>query len=197
MEPLNRQFYCRNTVDVAKDLLGMLLVRDSNGKVLVGKIVETEAYGAHNDPASHAYKKKTDRNAIMLGEQGHVYIYFTYGNHFCLNATARNSLPAGAVLIRAIEPIEGIEQMFINRKTSVFTNIGSGPGKLTQAMKITREHNSADLCRTSEIYIARSNDKTNYKIKKSPRIGIVRGVDKAWRFLISENLHVSRKLKRK
>jgi len=197
MEPLSKQFYCRNTTDVAKGLLGKLLVRDLQGKVLVGKIVETEAYGAHNDPASHAYRRKTDRNAVMFGEPGHAYIYFTYGNHFCLNATARDSLPAGAVLIRAIEPTEGIEQMLRNRETSVLTNIGSGPGKLTRAMKITMEQNSADLCRTGELYIAGSNDQTNYKIRRSSRIGIVGGVDKAWRFFISENLHVSKKLKSK
>lgn len=197
MEPLSKQFYCRNTTDVARELLGKLLVRDLQGKVLVGKIVETEAYGAHNDPASHAYRRKTDRNAVMFGEQGHAYIYFTYGNHFCLNATARDSLPAGAVLIRAIEPTEGIEQMLRNRETSVLTNIGSGPGKLTRAMKITMEQNSADLCTTGELYIAGSNDQRNYKIRRSSRIGIVRGVDKAWRFFISENLHVSKKLKSK
>ncbi len=197
MEPLSKQFYCRNTTDVAKGLLGKLLVRDLQGKVLVGKIVETEAYGAHNDPASHAYRRKTDRNAVMFGEPGHAYIYFTYGNHFCLNATARDSLPAGAVLIRAIEPTEGMEQMLRNRETSVLTNIGSGPGKLTRAMKITMEQNSADLCTAGELYIAGSNDQTNYKIRRSSRIGIVGGVDKAWRFFISENLHVSKKLKSK
>ncbi|HEY4672814.1 MAG TPA: DNA-3-methyladenine glycosylase [Nitrososphaerales archaeon] len=195
MEPLSRQFYCRDTIDVAKDLLGELLVRDFNGRTLVGRIVETEAYGTHNDPASHAYRGKTERNAAMFGEQGHAYVYFTYGNHFCLNATARDNLPAGAVLIRAIEPMEGIEEMMQNRQTSVLTNIGSGPGKITQAMKITREQNFADLCTKGELYIARSNDEINSKIGKSSRIGIVRAVDKRWRFFIEENLHVSRKLK--
>ena len=195
MKPLGRQFYCRDTVEVAKDLLGKLLVREVNGRTLVGRIVETEAYGARNDPASHAYRKKTDRNAVMFGEQGRAYIYFTYGNHFCLNATARDNLPAGAVLIRAIEPLEGIEEMMRNRKTSVLTNIGSGPGKLTQALKITRQQNSADLCTKGELYIARSNDKISSKIGKSSRIGIVRAVDKKWRFFIEENRHVSRKLK--
>jgi len=195
MEPLSRQFYCRDTIDVAKDLLGKLLVRDFKGRTLVGRIVETEAYGAHNDPASHAYRGKTERNAAMFGEQGHAYVYFTYGNHFCLNATARDRLPAGAVLIRAIEPMEGIEEMMQNRQTSVLTNISSGPGKLTQAMKITGEQNSADLCTKGELYIARSNDEINSKIGKSSRIVIVRAVDKRWRFFIEENLHVSRKLK--
>jgi DNA-3-methyladenine glycosylase len=132
----------------------------------------------------------------MFGEQGHAYVYFTYGNHFCLNVTARDSLPAGAILIRAIEPMEGIEEMMQNRKTLVLTNIGSGPGKLTQAMKITKEQNSADLCRKGELYIARSKNKTNSKIGKSSRIGIVRAVEKKWRFFIEGNQHVSRKLRK-
>ncbi|MBM3897977.1 MAG: DNA-3-methyladenine glycosylase [Thaumarchaeota archaeon] len=194
MEPLPRQFYCRNTVAVARDLLGKLLIRDFDGKELVGGIVETEAYGAQNDPASHAYRKRTDRNAVMFGEQGHAYVYFTYGNHFCLNATARDSLLAGAVLIRAMEPIEGVEIMMRNRKTSVLANIASGPGKLTQAMKITREQNSADLCTKGELYIAEADGKINCRIGRSSRIGIVRALDKKWRFFIKENQHVSRKL---
>lgn len=193
--PLPRQFYKRDTVDVAKDLLGKLLVRKIDAVVLAGKIVETEAYRAHDDPASHAFRGKTERNSVMFGEPGHAYVYFTYGNHFCLNVTARNHLPAGAILIRALEPIEGIEIMLKNRKVLEITNIASGPGKLTKAMSITIEQNGKDLCSHGELYIANS-DSTNYRIRISSRIGIARATGKLWRFFTEGNPHVSRKTAR-
>ena len=190
--PLPRQFYKRDTVDVAKDLLGKLLIRKIDDAVLAGKIVETEAYRAHDDPASHAFRGKTERNSAMFGEPGHAYVYFTYGNHFCLNVTARNHLPAGAILIRAVEPMDGIEIMLRNRQVSELTNIASGPGKLTKAMSITREQNGKDLCSYGELYLANS-DSTDCKIGISSRIGIVRATDKLWRFFIEGNPHLSRK----
>lgn len=190
--PLSREFYKRDTVEVAKDLLGKLLVRKIDYAVLAGKIVETEAYRAHDDPASHAFRGKTERNSVMFGEPGHAYVYFTYGNHFCLNVTARNHLPAGAILIRAIEPIEGIEVMLKNRQVSEITNIASGPGKLTKAMSITREQNGKDLCNRRELYLVNS-DSIDYKVGFSSRIGIVRATDRLWRFFIKGNPHVSRK----
>ncbi len=190
--PLPRQFYKRDTVDVAKDLLGKLLIRKIGDAILAGKIVETEAYRAHDDPASHAFRGKTERNSAMFGEPGRAYVYFTYGNHFCLNVTARNHLPAGAILIRAVEPIKGIEIMLKNRQVSELTNIASGPGKLTKAMSITREQNGKDLCSYGELYLADS-DSIEYKIGISSRIGIVRATDKLWRFFIEGNPHLSRK----
>ena len=193
--PLPRKFYKRDTVDVARDLLGKLLVRKIDSAMLAGKIVETEAYRAHDDPASHAFRGKTERNGVMFGEPGHAYVYFTYGNHFCLNVTARNHLPAGAVLIRAVEPIAGVESMLKNRQVSENTNIASGPGKLTKAMHITKEQNGKDLCSYGELYLA-NHDSIGYKIEISSRIGIVRATDKLWRFFIEGNPHVSRKTAR-
>jgi DNA-3-methyladenine glycosylase len=190
-------FYQRPTEIVARDLVGKKLVRiiRKNRKQfrLAGIIVETEAYGYSDDPASHACMGATARNKVMFGDVGRAYVYFTYGNHFCLNVSARKSnVEAGAVLIRGIEPVEGIELMKQFRPVDDVFSLTSGPGKLTQALKITSALNGTNMTNSeSELYI--EFGKRPKRIVTTPRIGITRAVDKEWRFVNPLSLFVSRK----
>lgn len=194
MRTIERGFYNRDTITVAKDLLGKILVRVVNGRVLSGMIVESEAYRSTDDPASHSYRGKTERNSVMFGEVGHAYVYFTYGNHYCLNIVAKgNDTPAGAVLIRAIEPIEGMSLMHKYRNTRDPYNLTSGPGKLTQALKITKEQNGVDVTRKGELYVLNGKDINESQIVAASRIGIRVALDKQWRFLVADNKFVSKK----
>ena len=192
-------FYQRPTEVVARDLVGKKLVRilGKNRKQLrlAGIIVETEAYGCSDDPASHAYMGATARNKAMFGDVGRAYVYFTYGNHFCLNISARTSnVDAGAVLIRGIEPIEGIELMRQLRPVDDVLSLTSGPGKLTQALNITSALNGTDMTSSdSELYIEYGRRPKN--IITTPRIGITRAVDKEWRFVNPSSFFVSRRFK--
>jgi DNA-3-methyladenine glycosylase len=197
MNCLGSSFYQRSTEVVARDLVGKKLVRvirkNRNQFRLAGIIFETEAYGYSDDPASHAYMGPTARNKTMFGDVGRAYVYFTYGNHFCLNVSARRSnVEAGAVLIRGIEPIEGIELMRQFRPVDDVFSLTSGPGKLTQALKITSALNGTDITNSkSELYIEFGNRPTS--IITTPRIGITRAVDKEWRFVNPSSLYLSRK----
>ena len=195
----NSSFYERPTEVVAKDLLGKKLVRTiTNNKKqkfrLAGIIVETEAYGYSDDLASHAHIGPTGRNKVMFGNVGRAYVYFTYGNHFCLNVTARRSgIEAGAVLIRGIEPVEGVELMRQFRPVENVLSLTSGPGKLTQALNISSALNGTDMTNSeSEIYI--EFGKRLKHIVTTPRIGITRAVDKEWRFIDPSSPFISRKL---
>lgn len=183
MKILPRTFYARNTVQVAKDLLGKTLVRKIGNKTMSGIISETEAYRYKDDPASHAFGGLTDRNKVMFGQVGIAYVYFTYGMHYCVNAVARsNYYDAGAVLIRAITPVNGIDVMIKNRKIDSIQNLTNGPAKLTQAMKITKEQYGENLTKQSSLYI--TDGIKPKKIKSNPRIGIKNGIDKLWNFRI-------------
>jgi DNA-3-methyladenine glycosylase len=190
-------FYQRPTEVVARDLIGKKLVRiirDNRRQVrLAGIIVETEAYGGNDDPASHAYTRTTARNKVMFGDVGRAYVYFTYGNHFCLNISARRSnVAAGAILIRSIEPIEGIDLMRQFRRVDDVFSLTSGPGKLTQALKITSMLNGIDMTNSeSELYI--EFGKRPRHIVATPRIGITRAIDREWRFVNPSNPYVSRR----
>ena len=176
MKVLPRKFYINDTKQVAKDLLGKKLVRKIGNKILSGVIVETEAYKGKNDPASHAARKKTERNKIMFGEAGHAYVYFTYGMHYCFNVVAKKGNDkSGAVLIRAIKPQQGIKRMINNRKTDVISNLTNGPGKLAQAMEITLKQYDLDLTRNTSLSIVDS--KKPRKIIAKPRKGIKEGTD--------------------
>jgi len=178
---LAREFYNRDTVCVARELLGKTLVRKIGRQKLSGIITETEAYKGKNDPASHASRKMTERNKVMFGQIGKTYVYFTYGNHFMLNAVAKNEKNnAGAVLIRSIKPQEGIKLMIKNRKTSIISNLTNGPGKLTQAMNITKKQNNIDLIKNSTVFI--TDGISPKKILKKSRIGITKGTEKLWNF---------------
>ena len=186
MKVLPRKFYINDTKQVARDLLGKKLVRKIGGQVLSGIIIETEAYKGKNDPASHAARKKTERNKIMFGEAGHVYVYFTYGMHYCFNVVAKKENDqSGAVLVRAIQPEQGIKQMIKNRKTDVISNLANGPGKLTQAMQITLMQYDFDLTRNTSLFII--DGKKPAKIIAKPRIGIKEGTEKLWNFSVKNH----------
>ena len=181
MKVLPRKFYMNDTKQIAKDLLGKTLVRKIGKQVLSGVILETEAYMGENDPASHSSRKKTERNKIMFDEVGRAYVYFTYGMHYCFNVVAKKeSAESGAVLIRAIQPRQGIKRMIKNRKTNVISNLANGPGKLTQAMQITLKQYNLDLTKNSSLFII--DGKKPAKIIAKPRVGIKTGISKLWNF---------------
>jgi len=191
--PIPREFYERHVVDVSRDLLGKLLVRVYKQKVLVGKIVETEAYRGKDDPASHAYRGKTPRNSIMFGKPGVAYIYIIYGMYHCLNVIAEPEGNAAGVLIRAIEPLEGIDLMKELRGTEKTKNLTNGPGKLTKALAIDKSFNGMDLTQKNILFIAYPSQKEVFEIVETKRIGIKVGLDKRWRFYIRNNPFVSKK----
>jgi DNA-3-methyladenine glycosylase len=189
---LERRFYARDTVKVAKELLGKILVRKIDDNILSGMIVETEAYRSSDDPASHSYRGITNRNKVMFGEVGYSYVYFTYGTYYCLNIVAKDpNTKAGAVLIRAIEPLEGIEVMKKHRGKELY-DLTNGPGKLTQALKIDKSLNGIDVTREGELYIKNGYDIDENDIIATPRIGIKIALDKYWRFCIKNNRFVSK-----
>ena len=196
---LESEFYSRSTIEVARDLVGMRLVRAifKGGETIrmVGKIVETEAYGAEDDPASHARMGLTKRNAVMFGPTGRAYVYFTYGSHHCLNISAHSShMKAGAVLLRAIEPEEGADTMKSLRGKDELSLIASGPGRLTQALAVEMSLNGIEMTsKKSSVYVE-EGVRPNF-ILATPRIGISRAVSRKWRFIDPSSAHLSRKVK--
>jgi DNA-3-methyladenine glycosylase len=184
-------FYRRNTVTVAKELLGKIIFRKLGSNVLSGMIVETEAYMGKGDPASHSHRGVTKRNETMFRKGGIAYVYFTYGNHYCFNVVTENDGVGSAVLIRAVEPLKGVEVMMKNRGTGEVLNLTSGPGKFTKAFGIDKDLNRADLSK-GVIYISSSPDARSFKIVKAKRIGITRNTEKLYRFYIAANPFVSR-----
>ena len=184
---LPRSFYNRPTLAVARELIGARLVRIFHGKKLVGLITETEAYISQNDLACHAKAGLTARTAPMFGPAGHSYVYFTYGNHWMLNVvTEKEGFPA-AVLIRAIQPIEGAEIM-LERRMGRDTY---GPGKLTQAMGITKSENNLDLTiRNSSLWIEEGISVPKKNVTIGPRVGLNKTpepwLSKPWRFLVKD-----------
>jgi len=188
---LAQSFYTQDTLTAARQLLGKQIVHQTFGDIRAGIIVETEAYLA-NDPSCHAYKGITQRNSALFGPVGHAYVYFIYGNHYCFNVVAYNKTAiAGGVLIRAIQPTQGIEHMVQARKGISGYQISNGPGKLTQALGITRVHNNIDLTTSKELFIADGIYIDPLDIINSPRIGISQARDLPWRFYISDNKWVS------
>jgi DNA-3-methyladenine glycosylase len=213
LKPLPRSFYLRPTLQVARGLLGKHIVRKVSTKLLIGKIVEVEAY-CKGDPASHAYRGRTKRNDVMFWEGGHLYVYFTYGMHFCSNVVTGNEGIGEAVLLRAVEPVTGIEMMMKNRKKHLSSgvveplsekkkklrrgsipdtlrNLTNGPAKFCQAFGIARKENGLNLL-DSEISITDGEHIPSKFIKRSSRIGIQQGLEKKWRFFIAGNPWVSK-----
>ena len=191
LKKLPRSFYLRPTLTVAKDLLGKTLVRKIGKKILAGKIVEVEAYLGEKDPASHAFRGKTKRNEVMFRKGGHLYVYFTYGMHFCANVVTEGDGIGHAVLLRAVEPVHGIEEMQRMRGgKGAGMNVTDGPAKLCEAFDIARDQNGTDLL-GKEIFIAHGEKIPKSKIASSRRIGIRKGVEKRWRFFIKNNGYVS------
>jgi DNA-3-methyladenine glycosylase len=187
---LDSNFFLRDTNIVAQDLLGKKLIRiittKNNKRIkLSGIIVETEAYGFKKDQASHAFKGMTKGNEIMFGPVGRSYIYFIYGNHYCFNVTARSQQEmAGAVLLRALEPQEGIQYMQEYRNIDDIYSLTNGPGKIAQALCIDKQHNNYNLTDIkSEIYLEESI-KLNL-ILATKRIGITRSIDEYWRYVVA------------
>ena len=195
---LPRKFYTREVKTVAKDLLGKILVRKDGGSILAGRIVEVEAYDGNVDEAAHTFIGKTKRNEIMFNEGGYFYVYFTYGAHFCCNVVTGKKNHGTAVLIRAVEPIEGINKMIKNRfgrkllNEKERFNLTSGPGKVCQAMGINRSHYGADLTMDKIFIIDAPKLKRNMMVV-TKRVGIKKSVNLPWRFYIKENPYVSRK----
>jgi DNA-3-methyladenine glycosylase len=186
---LGRRFFQRYTPAVARGLLGCRLVRVVGGRRLSGVIVETEAYRGRGDPASHAYPGRTARNAVMFGEAGHAYVYFSYGFHYCLNVTTEGTGRPGAVLFRALEPLEGVQEMVENRGVEGEGHTADGPGKLTQALRIDRSLNGEDLVTSKRLFIELGTKPP--RIRRSERIGISRGTERKWRFYVADNKFVS------
>jgi DNA-3-methyladenine glycosylase len=212
---LPRSFYLRPTLTVAQDLLGKYFVRKSDGESLTGMIVEVEAYLGLKDPASHTYRGKTKRNEVMFKKGGHLYVYFIYGMHFCANIVTEEEGIGHAVLLRAIEPVKGIEIMRKSRgfeklynkapallhrgatqalgstKKNRDLNLTNGPAKLCEALNIQREQNGRDLL-GNEIYITEGMPVKESQILSSNRIGIAQAKEKRWRFYLKGNMFVSK-----
>lgn len=187
MKPLPRKFYNRPTLTVARELIGARLVRILDDVKLVGIITETEAYIGEDDLASHAKAGRTVRTAPMFGPPGYSYVYFTYGNHWMFNTvTEREGFPA-AVLIRAIQPIEGVEVMSARR----LGRDTFGPGKLTQALGITKSENQIDLTKAnSSLWLEAGQIVPDKSVTIGPRVGLNKTpepwLSKPWRFLVKE-----------
>ncbi len=202
IHPLERAFFSRSPSRVARALLGKILVREGQTR-LVARIVEVEAYLGINDPAAHAAAGRTARNSVLFGPPGYAYVYFIYGNHYCLNVSCLPDGVAGGVLFRALEPIAGIAEMAESRgmevdkdtdlsNISFLKNISSGPGRLSEALDITRERDNgkslvsprSDLQIVDDAYRVR-------RISVTPRIGIVKSAEMPLRYLIAGNPFVS------
>ena len=179
LSKLPREFYLQETVHVARACLGKILVHKTDEGIISGRIVETEAYLC-DDPACHASRGMTKRNAMMFGEPGHAYVYFTYGFHYCMNLVTRAEGVGEAVLLRALEPLEGIELMKRNRGKDDPHDLCSGPGKLTKALGIDSILNGEDLLK-DKLYVIDDGTDVGEVICR-PRIGIKVAIHEPWRF---------------
>jgi len=187
---LGRAFYARDPVTLARDLLGRILFFDSPAGLLAGRIVETEAYTGAADPASHAYRGATPRNAVMFGPAGYAYVYFTYGMHHCLNVVAERKGTAGAVLLRSLEALWGLGLMRGHGVQGGDERLCSGPGKIGKAFGLTLAQNGLDLTR-GPLGIAAGRQVDDRLVKVGTRIGISRAADLPYRFTIAGSPSVS------
>jgi DNA-3-methyladenine glycosylase len=200
---LKVEFYDRDPRRVARALLGKLLVRRTAGGVLAGRIVETEAYLGQDDPAAHSAAGRTARNAVLFGPPGIAYVYFIYGNHYCLNVSCLPDGAAGGVLFRALEPVVGVEQMaeargieltkdVALRKISELRKISSGPGRMAEALDVTRERDNGKSLVSSRSDLRIVDD--GYRLRGvtvTPRIGIVKAAERPLRYFVTGNPFVS------
>ena len=177
---LPRRFFVRDPVVLARDLLGRVLFYKTPEGLLAGRIVETEAYTGAADPASHAFRGRTARNAVMFGPAGHAYVYFTYGMHHCLNVTAGAQGTAGAVLLRALEPLAGVEIMRARGDHGPESRLLSGPGKVGRAFGLSLVDNGRDFTR-GPLGLATGAPVPDREVAISRRIGISRAVDLPYR----------------
>ncbi|MGA2354037.1 MAG: DNA-3-methyladenine glycosylase [Terriglobales bacterium] len=201
--PLKPDFYNRDPRRVARALLGKLLVRKTPSGILAGRIVETEAYLGEDDAAAHSAAGKTARNSVLFGPPGHAYVYFIYGTHYCLNVSCLPDGVAGGVLFRALEPVAGIEQMAKVRgvdlpeepelrKISILKKISSGPGRMSEALGVTRlRDNDKNLTSPRSDLRIVDDDYRVRRVTVSPRIGIVKAAKDLLRYFIAGNPFVS------
>jgi DNA-3-methyladenine glycosylase len=191
---LKRDFYERETLEVSKELLGKYIVRTTEEGITVGKIIEVEAYMGSLDAAAHTFNgKRSERTEVAFGPGGYAYVYLIYGMYHCFNIVTNVAEKPEMVLIRAVEPIEGIELMQKRRKTEVLRNLCSGPGKLCQAMDITRKLHGIDLC-GDNLYLLDNEKIQEENILSTPRINIDyagEAKEYPWRFLIKDNKFIS------
>jgi len=192
IDVLPPSFYNRDPAAVARELLGKLLVRVLDGRIMAGRIVETEAYLATNDPASHSYGGPTARNAAMFGPPGHAYVYLIYGRYHCLNVVTEGEGIPSAVLIRAVEPLAGIDLMQARRRTHRLTDLARGPGRLCEAFALDRQLDKWDVTRGQELWCATPTSSPPLAIAVSVRIGIVSACALPLRFYITASPFVSR-----
>ncbi|MBS4034711.1 MAG: DNA-3-methyladenine glycosylase [Ignavibacterium sp.] len=195
---LTKKFYSRPVLSVARDLLGKILVKVESDKLLTGRIVEVEAYDGNTDQAAHSFNGRTERNEVMFREGGYFYVYFTYGVHHCCNIVTGKENHGTAVLIRAIEPIDGIEIMvkrrFAKKKLSEkeLFNVTNGPGKICKAFRFTRKDSGTELT-GKKIFIIDQPKLKKSKTGVSERIGITKSKELKWRFFEIGNPYLSRK----
>ncbi len=179
---LSRAFFDRPAVEVAPALLGRVLVRTlADGARLSGRIVEAEAYEP-GDPASHGFRGPTPRNRTMFGPPGHLYVYFTYGHHWMMNVVTRAQGHGSAVLLRALEPLEGLETMAAARGRSAPRDLCSGPGKLAQALAVNRDQDGEDLVRGHVVWLEAGAPPSSSYVATGGRIGVSVGAEPQWRF---------------
>jgi DNA-3-methyladenine glycosylase len=181
---LERQFFARSVHDVAPELIGVTLLVDGVG----GAIVEVEAYD-HEDPAAHGYRGRTERNASMFGPPGHAYVYRSYGIHWCLNFVCEQEGSASAVLIRALEPTHGLDEMRARRRLDDQRLLCAGPGRLCQALGVTREHDGLPLDRPPFELVARVAEP---ELAVGPRVGITKAAEQPWRYGLAGSRFLSR-----
>jgi len=185
--PLAREFFDRPVLDVAPNLLGCVL---SHGDVAV-RLTEVEAYDGANDPGSHAFRGRTPRNAVMFGEPGHVYVYFTYGMHWCANLVCGPPGVASAVLLRAGEVVCGVK-LARTRRTAARSDrdLARGPARLAQALGLTGEQNGADACGNGPLSISAPTHEPS-GVRSGPRVGVANGATRPWRFWLDAEPSVS------
>ena len=202
IHPLDRAFFSRDPRRVARDLLGKILIRQAARTRLTARIVEVEAYLGEKDPAAHSAAGNTARTSVLFGPPGHAYVYFIYGNHYCLNVSCEPEGRAGGVLFRAVEPLSGVEAMARARGIEIhgpgdLRKLTSGPGRLCEAFGITRARdNGCDLTfAASRLWIGEDGYRAR-GIRTTQRIGITKAADKPWRYLLEGNPFVSKKMRK-
>jgi DNA-3-methyladenine glycosylase len=184
---LDSAFYRRDVLEVAPALLNKVLVLGP----CAGRVVEVEAY-RQDDPASHSYRGPTERNRVMFGEPGHLYVYLSYGVHWCCNVVCGDVGYGAAVLVRALRPLDGLDRMFARRpRARGERDLCSGPGKLTQALGITRDHNGASLAQGEGPLLLDDGTLPPAPPASGPRIGISKAVEQPWRFWVAGDEHLS------
>jgi DNA-3-methyladenine glycosylase len=198
MHRLTRDFYARDALSVARDLIGCVFVHRADEGVSAVRLIETEAYRGTQDPGSHGYRGITDRTRVMFGPPGRLYVYFTYGMHWCANIVCGKEGVCEAVLLRAGEPVLGIELMKNRRGSAAPFLLAAGPGRLAQALGISKEHNGASLLRGGSFWCAVDGSTAPYRageIVETARVGLGagRGEDLPWRFLVPGNRYASRR----